>query len=193
MRALSGILVVGVLAALVGCGEKPAAGTDAGGVAKPAASAPSLTQAGWPRRKPGLWTQTMDLKDQGFSRSFRFCIDAATDEKLGLDSQGVDTKCAKGQMTRTADGGWTMTSTCDMGPAGQTQSTIRVSGDFNSRYRMEIDSVTTGAAQPAMNAPHKMTMTAEWSGACPAGWAAGDVEMPGGRRMNLLTKAVAGG
>jgi hypothetical protein len=194
MRALSGILVVGVLAALAGCGEKPATKTEAGGAAKPAASAPSpLTAAGWPKRKPGLWTQTVKIKDRDFSPSFRFCIDAATDAKLGLDSQGMDTRCTKGQMTRTADGGWTVTSACDMGPAGKAQSTVRVSGDFNSRYLMEIDSVTTGATQAAMNGQHKMTITAEWSGACPADWAAGDVEMPGGRRMNLLTKAVSGG
>ena len=194
MRALTGILAAGALAVLAGCGEKPATKTEAGGAAKPAASAPvSPIPASWPKRKPGLWTQTMNLKEQGFSRGFRFCVDAATDEKLGLDSQGMDSQCAKGQMTRTADGGWTVTSTCDMGPAGQTQSTIHVSGDFGSRYVMEVDSVTTGAAQPTMNGQHRMTMTAEWSGACPAGWTGGDVEMPGGRRMNLLTKTVSGG
>jgi hypothetical protein len=194
MRVLSGILAAGVLAAMAGCGEKPATKTEAGGAAKPAASAPApLAQAAWPKRKPGLWTQTMNLKEQGFSRSFRFCVDEATDEKLGLYSEGAGAKCTKGQMTRTADGGWTVTSTCDMGPAGQTQSTIHVSGDFGGRYVMDIDSTTTGAAQPAANGQHKMTMTAEWSGACPAGWAGGDVEMPGGRRMNLLTQAVSGG
>lgn len=193
MRALSGIVAAGLLVAVAGCGEKPAAKTEAegGGAAKPAASAPApLAQAAWPKRKPGLWTQTMNLK--GFSRSFRFCVDASTDEKLGLYSQ-AGAQCTKGQTSRTADGGWTITSTCDMGPAGQSQSTIHVSGDFDRRYEMEIDSVTTGAAQPAMNGPHKMTMAAEWSGACPAGWTGGDVEMPGGRRMNLLTKAVSGG
>jgi len=192
MRVLCGILAVGMLTTLAGCGDKPAGKTEAGGPAKPAASAPlAVTQAGWPRRRPGLWTQTMNVEGQASSPALRFCIDAATDEKLGLDSQGMDTPCTKGQVTRAAEG-WTVTSTCDMGPAGKMQSTVRVSGDFNSRYVMTIDSVTTGAAQPSMNGPQKMAMTAEWSGACPAGWAAGDVEMPGGRRMNLLTKAVSG-
>jgi hypothetical protein len=198
MRALSGILAAGVLATLAGCGEKPATKTEAGGAAKPAASAPASLgsdggPASWPKRKPGLWTQTMTLKEQGFSRSFRFCVDEATDEKLGLYSDTAGDQCAKGQMTRTAGGGWRVTSTCDMGTAGRTQSTINVTGDFGGRYVMEIDSTTTGAAQPAMNGQHKMTMTAEWSGACPAGWAGGDMEMPGGRRMNLLTKTVSGG
>ena len=194
MRVLTGIVAAGTLAALAGCGEKPTEKTEAAGGAKPAASAPaSLAQAAWPKRKPGLWTQTMTLKEQGFSRDFRYCIDAASDEKLGLDSQGANAQCTKGQPARTADGGWTITSACDMGPAGQTQSTIQVSGDFDSRYVMEIATTTTGAAQPAMNGQHRMTMTAEWSGACPEGWVGGDVEMPGGMRMNLLTKAASGG
>jgi hypothetical protein len=194
MRVLTGIMAAGVLAALAGCGEKPAAKTEAASATSAApAAAPTPTAAAWPKRKPGLWSQTMKLEAPGgFSRSFRSCIDEATDQKLGLYSDAAGAQCAKGQISRTADGGWTVTSTCDTGTAGQTQSTVHVTGDFNQRYVMIVDSTTTGAAQPAMNGQHKMTMTAEWSGACPEGWAGGDVEMPGGGRMNLLTKAVAG-
>ena len=197
MRALVGIVAFGSLAVLAGCGPKtqtqdrpaaPAATTE-GLAAAPAASvAPA-----WPKRKPGLWTQTMNLQAQGFSRSFRFCIDEATDQKIGVNAQGADTHCQQTSMTRGIDGGWTVVSSCDMGSAGKSDSTIHVSGDFNTRYVMDITSTTTGAAQPAMNGEHKMSMTAEWSGACPAGWSGGDIEMPGGRRINLLTKAVSGG
>jgi hypothetical protein len=191
---------------MAGCGQKsetqksgtgtaqaPKAATATGEAAAtaPAAAAPAPTS--WPKRKPGLWTQTMTLKAQGFTRSFRFCVDDTSDEKMGLDTQGDDKRCQRKSMTRGADGGWTVVSACDMGPAGQTDSTIHVAGDFNTRYVMDVTSTTTGAAQPAMNGEHKMNMTAEWSGACPAGWSGGDVEMPGGRRINLLTKAVSGG
>ena len=195
MRALTGFVAFGSLAALVACGPKTE--TKAGD--KPAttqavASTPAAPAApGWPKRKPGLWTQTMNLKEQGFSRSFRFCIDEATDQKIGVSAQGADTHCQQKSMTRGIDGGWTIVSSCDMGPAGKSDSTVRVSGDFNSHYVMDITSTTTGAAQPAMNGEHKMSMTADWSGACPAGWTGGDVEMPGGRRINILTKAVSGG
>ena len=194
MRVLTGIMAAGMLAALAGCGEKPAAKTEPGAAPSAApAFAPTHTAAAWPNRKPGLWTQTMKLETQGgFSRGFRSCIDEATDQKLGLYSDAAGVQCAKGQISRTADGGWTATSTCDMGTAGQTRSTVHVTGDFGQRYVMTIDSTTTGAAQPAMNGQHRMTMTAEWSGACPEGWTGGDVEMPGGGRMNLLTKAMAG-
>jgi hypothetical protein len=192
-------MAAGLLAALAGCGEKPAAKTEAGGAAKPTASASttltpkSLTQAILPKRKPGLWTQTMTVKGVAASPSFRFCVDEVTDEKLGLNFQDAAAKCAKGETVRTADGGWTVTSSCDLGAAGKSQSTLHVSGDFNSRYVMEIDSTTTGAAQPAMNRRHQMAMTSEWTGACPAGWAGGDMEMPGGQRMNLLTKTISKG
>jgi hypothetical protein len=135
----------------------------------------------------------MTLKAQGFTRSFRFCVDETSDEKMGLDTQADDKRCQRKSMTRGMDGAWTVVSVCDMGPAGRTDSTIHVKGDFGVRYVMDVTSVTTGASQPAMNGEHRMDMTAEWSGACPAGWSGGDVEMPGGRRMNLLTKAVSEG
>ena len=190
MRTLVGFVAFGVLAALAGCGQK--AETKAAPKTEAAAAAPvSPAAPAWPRRKPGLWTQSMNL--QGFSRTFRFCVDETSDQKMGLNNQGVDSHCQQKSMTRGLDGGWTIVSACDMGPGGKIDSTIRVSGDFNSRYVMEIASTTTGAAQPAMNGEHKMSMTAEWSGVCPEGWAGGDVEMPGGRRINLVTKAVSAG
>ncbi|SFI82281.1 hypothetical protein SAMN02799626_00599 [Caulobacter sp. UNC279MFTsu5.1] len=199
MRALWMFVAFGSLAAVAACGQKsetgtaeaPKAAAAASQATAPAAATPVPTA--WPKRKPGLWTQTMTLKAQGFTRSFRFCVDATSDEKMGLDSQGDDKRCQRKSMTRGADGSWTVVSACDMGPAGKTDSTIRVSGDFDTRYVMDMTSTTTGAAQPAMNGEHKMSMTAEWSGACPTGWSGGDVEMPGGRRINLLTKAVSGG
>lgn len=204
MRTLLVFVAFGTLAATTACGQKsetqtsvagtaagPKAATAVSDTAAPAAATPAPT--GWPKRKPGLWTQTMTLQAQAFTRSFRFCVDATSDEKMGLDSQGDDKHCQRKSMTRGADGSWTVVSACDMGPAGRTDSTIHVAGDFDTRYVMEVASTTTGAAQPAMNGEHKMSMTAEWSGACPAGWSGGDVEMPGGRRINLLTKAVSGG
>ena len=195
MRALVRIAAFGALAVLTACGQKsetkapPAAGPPQAAAATPA----PLAAAAWPKRKPGLWTQTMNLKAMGVSRSFRFCIDESTDRKIGLNSQGVDPHCRQTAMTRGLDGAWTVASTCDLGSSGKVESTIHVSGDFNARYVMDITTVTSGGAQPAMNGEHRMEMTAEWSGACPEGWTGGDVEMPGGRRINLVTKAASGG
>lgn len=198
MRVPAAFVAFGLLAAVAACGQKSAtqSGTKTAEAPPKAATAPAPAAPApttWPKRKPGLWTQTMTLKAQGFTRSFRFCVDDTSDEKMGLDTQGDDKRCQRQSMTRGTDGGWTVVSTCDMGAAGKTDSTIHVAGDFNTRYVMDVTSTTTGAAQPAMNGEHRMEMTAEWSGACPAGWSGGDVEMPGGRRINLLTKAVSGG
>ena len=196
MRVPVAFVAFGIAAAVSACGQKSDTKTaaPAGSTAAQAVAAPTpATVAALPKRKPGLWTQTMNLKEQGLSRSFRFCIDEATDQKIGVSAQGADTQCQQKSMTRGIDGGWTVVSSCDMGPAGKSDSTVRVSGDFNSRYVMDITSTTTGAAQPAMNGEHKMSMTAEWSGPCPVGWSGGDVEMPGGGRINILTKAVSGG
>jgi hypothetical protein len=197
MRAVAAFVAFGTLAALAACGQKSGTQSETKTAEAPKAAVATPTAAPvpttWPKRKPGLWTQTMTLKAQDFTRSFRFCVDETSDQKMGLDSQGDDRRCQKQSMTRGLDGSWTVVSTCDMGPAGKSDSTIHVTGDFNTRYVMEVTSVTTGAAQPAINGEHKMTMTAEWSGACPAGWSGGDVEMPGGRRINLLTKTVSGG
>ena len=194
MRVLLAFVAFGTLAATAACGQKSETKVAEGpkaAAASPAAVAPPAA-TGWPKRKPGLWTQTMTLKE-GFTRSFRFCVDTTSDEKMGLDSQGDDKRCQRKSMTRGADGSWTVVSACDLGPAGKTDSTIHVAGDFGERYVMDITSTTSGAAQPAMNGEHRMSMTAEWSGACPDGWSGGDVEMPGGRRINLLTKAVWAG
>lgn len=198
MRVPVAFVAFGMVAAVAACGQKPGTKSETPAAAPKAATAAPAASAtpaptSWPKRRPGLWTQTMTLQAQGFTRSFRFCVDETSDEKMGLDSQGDDKRCQRKSMTRGPDGGWTVVSACDMGPAGKTDSTIHVAGDFNTRYVMDLTSTTTGAAQPAMNGEHKMSMTAEWSGACPAGWSGGDVEMPGGRRINLLTKAVSGG
>ena len=172
-----------------GTGKTAEAPKAAAAAPAPTASAPAA--APWPKRKPGLWVQTMNLETPGFSQSFRFCVDASSDRRMGLNSQTSDTRCEQKSMTRNADGSWTIVSACDMGAGGKSDSTVHVSGDFESRYLMDITSTTTGAPQPAMNGVHKMSMTAEWSGACPAGWSGGDVEMPGGRRINLLTRTVS--
>lgn len=40
----------------------------------------------------------------------------------------------------------------------------------------------------------KVTMQAKWTGACPAGWKPGDMEMPGGMgRVNVNEMMSAGG
>jgi hypothetical protein len=50
----------------------------------------------------------------------------------------------------------------------KADSTIRVTGDFNTRYVTEVTTRLTPAPTPQM-AETRMTMTAERIGDCPAG------------------------
>lgn len=169
---------------LAACGKKEE--TAATGDAAPAAAnAPAATPAALPKRKPGLWSQTVTVAD--FSQTTRICLDAAAEEKLSLvGGQATKEMCAQTTMTARPGGGWTFTSVCDMGSGGKTTTTGTMSGDFNTTYKVEADSTTEGAATPQMNGVRKMVMEATWQGACPPDFKPGDMEIPNGMKMNLL-------
>jgi hypothetical protein len=40
-----------------------------------------------------------------------------------------------------------------------------------------------------MNGSHKMVLDAVWQGPCPAGFKPGDMELPGGMKINVLEMA----
>ncbi len=194
MRAFMTFVALGTLATLAACGQGAETRTaPPAAAAEVTAPAPVAAVSSWPKRKPGLWTQTLHLSTPGFSHSFRFCVDADSDQALGFNAQTTDSRCEQKSMTRGPDGGWTVVASCDMGAAGKSDSTIHVAGDFDSRYDLDVVSTTTGAPQPAMNGERKVSMTAEWTGPCPAGWSGGEVETPGGRRINLITRKVSAG
>jgi hypothetical protein len=50
-----------------------------------------------------------------------------------------------------------------------------------------MNSVTSGAPMAAMNGASTTTITATYAGACPAGTRPGDMTMPGGIKVNMLS------
>ena len=78
-------------------------------------------------------------------------------------------------IVRNADGSYTFTSTCDMGPAGKVSARGQASGDFSSVYRIRAESDVTGAAFAALNGHHVTEMEVAYVGRCPNGM------KPGGR------------
>lgn len=179
MRMAFGIVIaasLGLAACQPSGGEKaPAAET----AAAPAASAP----AGPPRRKPGLWSQTMTT--QGMTQATKICLDEATEAKMTIWGQQIGEEvCAKNAVTPTA-GGWKIESECDFGEMGKNVTTGTVTGDFNTRYVMKATTTTTGAKMIQANGTQSMEMTAAWEGACPADMKPGDMTLPGGMKMNL--------
>lgn len=183
------IVCVGVVAvgALSACQKKSADPAKTGEAAP--VSAMAAAPIGPPQRKAGLWAQTMT--GQGMHQTMKMCLDSDTDAKMAIWGQAMskDNPCSKNSVTPTA-GGWKFESECDMGGAGHLVSTGTATGDFNSKYTVKINSVTTGSSMPQANGAHEMSIDATWEGACPAGMKAGDVNMTvpgmkGGMTINV--------
>jgi hypothetical protein len=182
-----------VLAALSACNKKPEQAAHAPSAAAPAAQAPAsatVPAATPPKRKAGQWEQTIQMA--GMTQKSAFCTDPTVEDAVGWWSQqATRSMCAKQAINRRLDGAWTFESECNMGSGGTTVSKGVASGDFNSAYKVAVDTVTTGAAAPQMNGTRKMTMTATWTGPCPAGVRPGDMQLAGGMKINVLDLAKA--
>jgi hypothetical protein len=187
MRSTLVLLAAGVAAlALAGCQKKQAAAPSQGQAAASAAAPSASLSLTAPHRKPGLWEMHQSVSGIDRVITSTLCIDEATEKKMSVWSTGADQKvCSTGAITRLPDGSLRVTSTCNMGSAGTSVSTATVSGDFNDRYRVHVDSTVTGAAVPQMNGQHTMIVDAQWKGACPAGQVGGDMTMPGVGKINI--------
>lgn len=172
---LAGIVV---LAATACSKEKQAGETD-----RSAAAAATVEV---PKRKPGLWKQTMLVEGLDVLQTTQVCLDEASDAKLAWwGQQGFKQACSKNEIVRQPDGSWKFSSVCE-GAGVKTTNDGAVVGDFSSRYQLRAESTTTGAPVPQMNGSHTVTIDAEWVGDCPAGMAPGDLDLPNGQRVNML-------
>lgn len=156
------------------------------GKALTAAALTSLWSLAWsqdfPPRKPGLWEISVQ-SDKEPAVNTRQCIDEKTDAKLQQAGRGmVQANCAK-DSTRREGSGWVSESVCKVGNSTVT-SRSTISGDFNREIKFVVDAQF---APPFMGtAKSSTTVVQKWGGACPAGWRAGDMELPGMKqRMNI--------
>jgi hypothetical protein len=134
-----------------------------------------------PARKAGLWEITMQVTNSP-SQTMRQCIDEKTDQQMQRFGQGLSQQqCTKNTMQRDGDR-YVSESECKLGPTVATSRGV-FGGDFDKAYRGEVD--TRYAPPMAGMSQSKMTMSAKWAGACPAGWKPGDMEMPGMGRVNV--------
>jgi len=143
-----------------------------------------------PARKPGLWKQTITSARAGQPSppmTSTICLDASVDKTMGVFGNSMGRQvCSKNTVTRTATG-YTFASVCQMGGAGTTTSQGSATGDFSRAYKVAMRSTTTGAAMAAMNGASTTTIDAAWSGPCPAGQKPGDMTMPNGMRVNMIS------
>lgn len=170
--------------ALAGCGQKEAAKAPADSAAAPAAATAAVGPATPPARKPGLWTQTVSMGD--FNQTTRLCLDETTDKSMSLwGAQMSKDMCETNETTRGLDGSYRFNSVCDMGSGGTSRTSGVASGDFQTSYKVDAETTTEGASAPQMNGTRKMAINAAWQGPCPEGFKPGDMELPGGMKMNL--------
>ena len=171
--ALTGV----ALGAIAACG-KPG----------PATAPGSLTAGHAPHRKPGLWRQVIAMDGTTpAGPGMQLCVDETSEAKMSVVARRMPggAHCPPARFTRNLDGSISFKTACDLGPGGNKVDTGTVVGDFNSGYKVSIDSTTTGAAVPSINGEHRMSIAATWVGACAPGQKGGDVIMPDGRTMNM--------
>ena len=151
-----------------------------------AAGGPAGAAVEVPKRKPGLWKQTVLIEGIDALQTVQLCLDEASDPKLAWwGQQGFKQACSKNDINRQPDGSWKFSSICE-GAGVKTTNDGAAVGDFSSRYQLKAESTTTGAPVPQMNGSRTVTIDAEWLSECPAGMRPGDIDLPDGQRMNVL-------
>ncbi len=178
--------------ALAACSKKTetAAAPDAGSAAAPAAASAPAGPMIPPDRKAGLWEQKMATGTM--TQVSRICFSDAVNKKMSLWGQEGGKDMCQEQSVTPMLGGWKFTSTCNMGSSGVIVSRGEAKGDLSSHYTVSIRSTTTGAAAPQMNGDRTVTLEATWKGPCPADFKPGDIELPGGMKINVLTMGAGG-
>jgi len=131
-----------------------------------------------PARKAGLWEIKMSLEDgQMPAQTVQQCIDAATDKLIQEKFNGQDI-CPKQEMNKSGNT-IVVDSSCKIGNTATTTHAV-FEGDFDSAYTVKVATALEGGIKK------NMTMQAKWLGACKPDQKPGDIEMPGGMKMNVL-------
>lgn len=161
------------------------------GAALTLASALPVYAQQFPLRKAGLWEITTSSADmpQG-TGSMQQCIDADTDAAMQKLGQGMaSSSCSKNEI-RKQDEGYTVESECTFGSSA-IRSRGTMSGDFSSRYRVEISSTFD---PPFMGrSSSKSVLEGRYMGPCKPGQRPGDMILPDGAVMNVLTMGAMAG
>lgn len=191
------VAALGVCAALAGCGRGDDAqgdvhgDADGGGEVRllsgPAPGAPAPSAAAVRGQlKPGLWriSQTAD----GQTTVSRLCVDAALQARLSvLGSHQAAGACQETAITPAPGGGFTTRAVCDSSASGGGRVLTEgvVTGDLETAYVHRMTSAASGFAVAHMNRKSEAVAEGRYEGACPADMKPGDIDMPGGLRLNM--------
>lgn len=169
IMALTGLTAL----TLAACGQGGSGGDEKASAGSPAEATAAASAPGrMDGPKPGLWrvtTAVAGLPAGVTLPSVETCIRRQDFAEMqrgpnGRGSDGID--CSVQTFRREGDA-MVGHSVCTMSDGGRTESDIRVTGDFERRYTMEVTNRMIPAPSPGM-ATNSMTMTAERIGDCPA-------------------------
>ncbi len=145
------------------------------------ASSNALLAQDLPKRKPGLWQQSMTtIGTPGPSTSMTMCTDERMDKMLVQRSEG-EQRCTQ-QTARREGNAVVLDAVCThQGTTVRTKG--RFSGDFNSSYSGDMHSTF----EPPMHGMKEMRqkIEARWIGPCKPGQKPGDVFVEGMGGMNV--------
>jgi hypothetical protein len=147
------------------------------------AAAVDADAQGAPKRKPGLWQQSISHSAQGVPpTSMQMCTDEKTDDLIANRAAGNEKQQCTQQSVKREGNAYVVEAVCKDG-----KTTVRTrgvfSGDFNTRYTGEMRSTF----DPPMHGMKEMTqkMEARWVGPCKPGQKPGDVVVEGMGTMNM--------
>jgi len=134
-----------------------------------------------PKRKPGLWQQTVTMSGPGMPpQTMSMCTDEKTDSLIS-EQAGANKNCSQ-QSVRRQGSAYVVDAVCKDGSTTvRTQGTF--TGDFTARYSGDLRTTF----DPPMHGMKEMNqkIDARWVGPCKPGQKPGDVAMEGRGGMNM--------
>ena len=159
-----GGVAVACLLGLSACGNNNSKTEAAAG--EGAKNVPSSIEAAMDAPRPGLWRVTTAMEGALGGATIPTQEVCVTEAKLEppANTQQAGADCTTQAFARQGDA-MVAATTCTLPGNMKMDSSIRVTGDFNSRYVTEVKTKMSPAPTPAM-AETPMTMTAERIGDC---------------------------
>jgi hypothetical protein len=132
-----------------------------------------------PKRKPGLWQQTLSAPGMP-TQTMSMCTDAKTDDLVAARANEAQ-NCEK-QSLRWEGGAFVVDAVC-RGGGSTIRTRGRFTGDFGTQYAGELRSTF----EPPLHGMKEMNqkIEARWIGPCRPGQKPGDVALDGMGGMNL--------